>query len=160
MAESTTRRVVAALVLLLAVGGGCSDGGGDDGEDAGAASTTGDPVSFEQRDAATQLNVAATAMNSVAADVGLRASTGGAAEYCRSSAPNELAPHVTTLEGAADADARRYAAAAIDDLRAAIALCAEGGDAGAVGQAMGRYNASFDRLRTRIEELLGVDSTA
>ena len=150
---------MAALVLVLAVGGGCSDDGSDDAGDAGAASTTGDAVSFEQRDAATRLNVAATAMNAVAADVGLRASTGRAAEYCRSTAPGELAPHVTTLEGAADADARRYAAAAIEDLRAAIALCADGGDAGAVGQAMGRYNASFDRLRTRIEALLGVAST-
>jgi hypothetical protein len=155
MSESTTRRVVAALFLLLVVGGGCSDDGSGDDGDAGAVSTTGDAASFVQRDAATQLNVAATAMNSVAADVGLRASTGRAAEYCRSTAPGELAPHVTTLEGAADADARRYAAAAIDDLRAAIALCADGGDAGAVGRAMGRYNSSFDRLRTRIEALLG-----
>ena len=156
---STTHRAAAVLflVLLPALGGGCSDGGDDDpAADSAAAPTTGATGSFEQRDAATELNLAATAMNAVAADLGLRASTGGGAEYCRSTAPGELGPHLPTLEGASDADARRYAAATIDDLRATIAVCADGGDAAAVGEALGRYNASFDRLRTRIEELLGV----
>ncbi|HSH23304.1 MAG: hypothetical protein M3Q48_16755 [Actinomycetota bacterium] len=149
-------RPPAAVVLcvLLAAGGGACSGDGD-GTAASATSTTVTAVSFEERDQAIQLNLAATGVNLVAGDVGLRAARGDGAEYCRSSAPSELAPHQSVLEAAADPEVRRLSQDALAELGKAIELCAGGAEAAAVQRAIAGYNARFERLQHRIEALGG-----
>lgn len=147
-------------MAVMAVMAGCSDDDEPLADDAAAGSTSaqGDTsastLSFEERDAALQLNFAATGLNLVATDVGLRTTRGDGAEYCRATAPAEVDPHQAVLEAAADAEVRKLAAAALGDLRRAIELCAGGADAAGVQEAIDRYNATFDRLRRRIDSLV------
>ncbi len=153
-------QAVRVAVAVAAMASGCSDGDEPSADDAEAGSTAaqGDKsastLSFEERDAALQLNFAATGLNLVATDVGLRTTRGDGADYCRTSAPAEVDPHRTVLEAAADAEVRKLAGAALGDLRRAIELCAGGADPSGVQEAIDRYNASFERLRRRIDSLL------
>lgn len=155
MGDRARRRVWAVVVVLLAapVAAACSD---DDGtaDDAAVSSTTGSTLSFEERDTVTQLSSAATGMSLVANDISLRALQGSGAEYCRMQAPAELAPHRTTLEGAADDEVRRRAQAALGDLDSVVDACAGGGDQAALQDAIQKYGASFQQLRQRLDQLL------
>lgn len=143
-------RPAAVLAVVLAVVGGvaCSDSG--DGAGAGP-STTSSTLSFDERDVAFQLNAAATGMNLVASDVGLRSVRGQGGAYCRDTAPGELQPHRAALEAASDTEVRQAAQRALAELDRAIELC--GGDAGpaAIQEAIGTYTTSFERLLERIE---------
>lgn len=151
------RRVAAIVVVLVGVtGAGCS-GGGDDG--AGGAesesSTTATTLPFEENDAAVRLNIAATGMNLVASDVGLRTLRGPAVDYCRSQAPAELEPHRSELGAAVDPTVRQHAEAALAELAKAIELCANDAGSPAIQAALEKYNASFERLRERIDARRG-----
>lgn len=145
------RRPLLLLVAVLVGAAACGDGDGG-GEDAGAADSTVSTVSFAEREAAQQLNVAATGMNLVATDVALRARSGGG-EHCRTTAAQELEPHRAVLEAAADAVVRQHARAALSDLDRAIAECAAGADGAAVNASLESYRGRFDLLRERIESL-------
>lgn len=144
-------RFVVVLALIALLGGACSDSGDDTANAAASTSTT---MSFEQRDAAMQLNLAATGTNLVAGDIGLRAATGKAVDYCRSTAPGELEPHQRVLEGAADPRVRQYAQVALADLRVAMGLCADDAESTTIQKAIDAYNGSFSRLRQRIDALI------
>ena len=141
----------AAAVLVVAACSGEDDEavGGDDG------TTTTAAVPFEERDALMQQSLAATGLSLVANEISLRALQGDAAEYCRTQAPAEMAPHRATLEAAADAEVRRHAQATLGDLTAVADACAGGQDKAAVQQAIQRYDASFTQLRRRLDQLLG-----
>lgn len=141
------------LGLVATVGAACSDDADEDAEP--TSPTTRSTLSFEEADTALGLNIAATGVNVVATDVGLRAGRDGGVEYCRSEAPAELAPHRSALESAADPEVRRRAGVAIGQLQEAMDLCAAGSDATAVQQAILAYSDSFDLLRERIDALLG-----
>lgn len=148
-------RAVRVAVAVMAGAAGCSDGDERPAADAAAqGDTSASTLSFEERDAALQLNFAATGLNLVATDVGLRTTRGDGADYCRATAPAEVDPHQAVLEAAADGEVRKLAGAALGELRRAIELCAGGADAAGVQEAIERYNASFDRLRRRIDSLL------
>ena len=153
----TARRwawLLAACVVAGSAAVGCSDdeGGGGAGE---VSSTTAGSQSFDERDALAQLSSAATGMSLVASDISLRALQGGGADYCRSEAPAELGPHRTTLEGAEDEEVRRRAGDALGDLDAVVEACAGGEEQAVLQDAIARYNASFTRLRQRLDQLLG-----
>lgn len=146
-----------AAVALLAGAAGCSRDGDDDEEIGDAAlgsSTTASTLSFEEADTAVTLNTAATGMNIVATEVGLRARQEGGADYCRTGAPAELAPHRAALEAAADDEVRERAGAALARVQEAIDLCAGGSDAMAVEDALTAYTTSFEHLRERLDVLL------
>lgn len=145
--------LVASVVAGSALAG-CSDDGDTGGGDE-AASTAAAEQSFEERDAVARLSSAATGMSLVASDISLRALQGGGADYCRSEAPAELAPHRATLEGARDEEVRRRAGVALADLDAVVDACAGGGEQARLQDAIARYNASFTRLRERLDQLLG-----
>jgi hypothetical protein len=147
--------VLTACVVAGSAVAGCSDDGDGGAEEEAASTTTAAPQSFEERDAAARLSSAATGMGLVASDISLRALQGGGADYCRSEAPAELAPHRTTLEGAEDEEVRRRADAALDDLDAVVEACAGGEEQAVLQDAIARYNASFTRLRQRLDQLLG-----
>lgn len=155
-------RAVRVVVAVAAMAGasGCSNDDEPSVEDAASGSTAAEgdtsasTLSFEERDAALQLNFAATGLNLVATDVGLRTTRGDGADYCRTSAPAEVDPHQAVLEAATDAEVRKLAGVALDDLRRAIELCASGAGAADVQEAIDRYNATFERLRRRIDSLL------
>ena len=157
MGDTTRWRawVLAVFVVAASAVVGCSDGGdgGNGGED--AASTTAGPQSFEERDAVAQLSSAATGMSLVASDISLRALQGDGVDYCRTQGPAELAPHRTTLERAGDEEVRRRADAALDDLDDVVEACAEGEEQAVLQDAIARYNASFTRLRQRLDQLMG-----
>jgi hypothetical protein len=158
VADGARRRAwfLAACVVAGPAVAGCSDDGDTGGVDE-AASTTAAAAerSFEERDAVARLSSAATGMSLVASDVSLRALQGGGADYCRSEAPAELTPHRATLEGAGDEEVRRRAGVALADLDAVVEACAGGGEQGRLQAAVARYNASFARLRERLDQLLG-----
>ncbi|MGQ0520155.1 MAG: hypothetical protein ACT4PX_03250 [Actinomycetota bacterium] len=147
-------RVASAAVagLWAVAGAACSDGdAGTDGTAPGNGSTSSSTLSFEQRDAAFRLTSAATGINLVASEVGLRSVRGQGGGYCRDTAPGELEPHRAALGAAADADVRRAAEVALASLAKAIEVCAGGGDGAAVQQAIDAYNADYERLSERIE---------
>ena len=148
--------VLAVLAVLL--GAPACDGDGDGGAagDAALSSTPGGTRSFEEQDAAITVNIAATGMNIVATDVGLRTAQGQGAEFCRATAPGELEPHQAVLEKAADAEVRRRAGVALATLRQAIDQCT-GGDADAVRGTLDRFNGEFRQLQQRIDVLLDPD---
>lgn len=151
------RRAWALAVALTLASAACS--GGDDAADeadgAGASTTAVAEPSFEERDALTQLSMAATGVSLVANEISLRALQGGGADYCRSEAAAELAPHRATLEAAADEEVRRRAQATLGDLTAVTEACAGGTDQAGLQQAIQRYDASFRQLRQRLDQLLG-----
>lgn len=153
------RPVLVVLVVVALLGSGCSDdddrGGGSGG---GVTSSTGNGPSADERDRVLQLNVAVTGMNLVASDIGLRTVRGDAAQYCRSTARGELAPHRSALEAAADEEVRRLARAALDRLDRIIDLCGDGADPAAVQAGIQSYNGEFERLRLRVEALAGTGS--
>ena len=148
------RRVLAAGAAVAVLAGACG-GGDDDAEqaDGGDTTTTVDTRPFEERAAIQELNLAATGMNIVAADVSLRMSTDGG-EYCRTKATEELAPHRSVLEKAADPLVVQGAQAALAELGEAITACAGGTEATAVHAVLDRYRARFETLRKRIEARL------
>ena len=151
------RAAVLAVALGLAAAGCSDDGGSDDGSgdgEMGGTGTTATTVSFEEKDAALQLNIAATGMNIVATDVALRAGKPQGADYCRTTAPAELEPHRTVLEAADDAEVRQGAQAALAELRTVLDRCVDGGDSAAVAEGVQRYNEAFQRLQRRIATLL------
>ena len=143
---------LAACVVAASAVAGCSD---DGGEVDGSASTTAAAQTFEERDAVARLSSAATGMSLVASDISLRALQGGGVDYCRSEAPAELTPHRATLEGAEDEEVRRRAGAALADLEVVVEACAGGEEQERLQDAIARYNASFTRLRERLDQLLG-----
>ena len=159
VAVTRSLRLGAAALLVLLAAAACS---GDDGRgaadggagDVGGPVTTEDPAAFERRDQVAQLNVAATGMNLVATEVGIRTYSTTAADYCRKTAPGELAPHRAKLDAAADATAREQAKAALARLDEVIKVCADGADQAAVQQALQRYRESFDPLRKTIDALI------
>lgn len=143
---------VVAAALCAVAGAACSDDDkGTDDSALGNGSTTSSTLSFEQRDASFQLTSAATGMNLVASEVSLRSVRGQGAGYCRDTAPGELAPHRAPLAAAADAGVRAAAEVALASLVEAIDVCAGGGDAEAVQQAIDAYNADFRQLSQRLE---------
>lgn len=148
---------MAACVVAGTAVAGCSDDGDTGGEDEAASTTAAAEQSFEERDAVARLSSAATGMSLVASDISLRALQGGGADYCRSEAPAELTPHRATLEGARDEEVRRRAGAALADLDAVVEACAGGEEQARLQDAIARYNASFTRLRERLDQLLGTD---
>lgn len=143
---------MAVAGLCAVAGAACSDDDkGTDDTALGNGSTTSSTLSFEQRDATFQLTSAATGMNLVASEVSLRSVRGQGAGYCRDTAPGELQPHRAALAAAADAEVRQAAEVALASLGKAIDVCAGGGDAEAVQQAIDAYNTDFERLSERIE---------
>jgi hypothetical protein len=153
-------RLAAAAVLLVALlaGTACSSNGGGDGGEADellTSSTAGTGATGGPGDGgdALSLNIAATGMNIVATEVGLKTAQGQGPGYCRETAPGELQPHQEALEAAADADVRQKAGAALADLQRAIQQCVAG-DADAVRASLDSYNAKFRPLQERIAVLL------
>ena len=153
--------VAVTLAVLLAAAGCNGDGDGDGNPGAGGAldggtgaSTTDDPAAFERRNAVAQINVAATGMNLVATEVGIRTYSVTAVDYCRNTAPGELAPHRAKLEAAADATTRDQARTALARLDEAIKACAGGADQPTVQEALNRYREAFGPLRTTIDGLI------
>lgn len=157
MGDGTRRRAwLLAACVVAGAAAGCGDDGGDGGTGGeGGAAPTSAAQSFEELDAVARLNSAATGMSLVASDISLRALQGGGADYCRNEAPAELTPHRATLERARDEEVRRRAGAALADLDAVVEACAGGGGQARLQDAIARYNASFTRLRERLDQLLG-----
>lgn len=155
MGGARRRAWVLAVVAGLAGCSGGGDGGGEALSGAAAESTTTAAGSFEERSAVTDLSLAATGMSLVANEISLRALQGGGAEYCRTQAPAELEPHRATLEAASDREVQERASAALDDLASVVERCAGAGDPAALQAAIQRYDASFQRLRRSLDELIG-----
>ncbi|MGH9178538.1 MAG: hypothetical protein ACRD0N_08290 [Acidimicrobiales bacterium] len=158
------RAAARALVVIAVLGGAACSGDDGDGGDAdelltssttSTSSTSGTAgASAPDGGDALSLNIAATGMNIVATEVGLKTAQGQGPGYCRDTAPGELQPHRGALEGADDEEVRQKAGAALADLQRAIQQCVAG-DADGVRASLGAYNAKFRPLQERIAVLLG-----
>lgn len=158
MGRARPAGVAALLVALLLSATGCGGDGeeGGDGDALLTSSTSAPSGTGPAPDGgdALSLNIAATGMNIVATEVGLKMAQGQGPGYCKDTAPGELQPHRATLEAATDAEVRQKAGAALADLLRAIQQCVDG-DADAVRATLDAYNAKFRPLQDRIAVLLG-----